>query len=547
MQLSKHIIGGATFSSNFILLSEDSYFGGLSEKKPLLHLWSLAIEEQFYIFWPLVIWFFSKTKLNYLFLSLTLGILSFWLNISGVQKDLVPTFYSPQTRVWELLIGASIASISFTRRQQPLPPILGSICSFSGTALLLISLWVIGKESTFPGAVALLPTLGTALIIWAGPSHWANKLLSFPVLTGLGKISFSMYLWHWPLLSFARIFEYDPLCKSMRISLVLVSLVASWMTYYFIERPTRFRWSTPVIVRIMPVMLFLSGLLGFLIYKNQGYPSRFPQYQNFVNADSGTLFPGNLTQTEINQIPHQSQRSNKNEITLFVGDSNIVQYYPRIDELIRTSPDETNSIIFIQRAGCLPISGANYDGNRHYCNGLMDSAVNLAISKPEVKNVVIAGLWTKYFIDHIGLSSTVQVGDSEYLRLMANLEKDIALLKSHHKKVYLALNIPVGKELDPKFFLYRNIKNFPHFFEIRSQGINKNQELTSFNHLQRDLTQVALKAQAEIIDPTTYLCPNDFCPNLTKEGTPIYSDLQHLSGNYVKTQATFLDFTVRND
>jgi len=220
-QLGKHIAGGAGFISNFLLWNESGYFDNSADAKPLLHLWSLGIEEQFYIAWPLLLWIAFKTRVNGLLIIIIVGVISFGLNLKQVRADEIATFYSPQTRGWELLIGAGLSYLvlyppkfclgllSFTETYLS-KKILKNCISFAGIIAIIAGLFLILRGRHFPGVWPLLPAGGAALIILAGPAAWVNRtILSNRLLVWIGLISFPLYLWHWPLLSFARIIEAD--------------------------------------------------------------------------------------------------------------------------------------------------------------------------------------------------------------------------------------------------------------------------------------------------------------------------------------------------
>ena len=204
-QLGKHIAAGAGFISNFILWNEAGYFDNSAETKPLLHLWSLGIEEQFYIVWPLFLWFAWKRKFNLLIITIVVAIISFALNLNGVKQDMVATFYSPLSRFWELLCGSLLAWVTLYKKdacsnikhkidtwlshtiyrtqQEADGKRLENILSFTGLLLLLYGFWRINKTLSFPGYWALVPVLGAVLIITAGPKAWVNRtILSHKVL-----------------------------------------------------------------------------------------------------------------------------------------------------------------------------------------------------------------------------------------------------------------------------------------------------------------------------------------------------------------------------
>jgi peptidoglycan/LPS O-acetylase OafA/YrhL len=262
-QLGKHIAAGAGFISNFTLWNEAGYFDNSADTKPLIHLWSLGIEEQFYIVWPILLWFAWKRKFNLLTITIFVAIASFVLNIKGIKQDMVATFYSPQTRFWELLCGSSLAWFTlykknafsnlkqkldywlsraiYSEKQEAEDKTLLNVLSFVGLLLLAYGFFHIHKEFSFPGKWALVPVLGAVLIISAGSNTWVNRtILSNQVAVWFGLISFPLYLWHWPLLSFARIVESEVPSRNIRLAAVVLSIVLAWLTYKFVERPLRF-------------------------------------------------------------------------------------------------------------------------------------------------------------------------------------------------------------------------------------------------------------------------------------------------------------------
>ena len=243
-QLGAHIAAGAGFISNFVLWRESGYFDHSAHTKPLLHLWSLGIEEQFYIVWPLLLWLASKFRLSLFLLTVIVAALSFYLNITQIQNDVVAAFYSPQTRIWELLLGSILAWYSFNKKdglvavvmfleqkcrrpeavvdQVRLRACMKNVLSCLGFTLLIYSLIRFNRDLQFPGKWAAIPVLGTALILAAGPLAWLNeKILSNKILVWFGLISYPLYLWHWPLLSFAWIVEAGPPSAFTRIGLII--------------------------------------------------------------------------------------------------------------------------------------------------------------------------------------------------------------------------------------------------------------------------------------------------------------------------------------
>ena len=293
-QLGKHIASGAGFISNFMLWSESGYFDNAAITKPLLHLWSLGIEEQFYIFWPLVLWVAWRSRINLLAITVIIAIISFILNVSTIHDNAVATFYSPQTRFWELLIGSCLAYLTLFKQSllQKLTIGHGNLQSFCGSMLLVIGVLSITKERAFPGWWALLPTIGAALIISAGPQAWLNRtIFANRLLVWFGLISFPLYLWHWPLLSFANIWVGTVPSALIRLAAIGISIAFAWITYRLIERPIRMHDNKRRNVYALVPLMVLIAFVGQITYTIGGFEGLGPRSEeksrfvkNFENS-----------------------------------------------------------------------------------------------------------------------------------------------------------------------------------------------------------------------------------------------------------------------
>lgn len=269
-QLGKHIVGGAGFISNFVLWRESGYFNNAAELKPLLHLWSLAIEEQFYIFWPLLLAFVWKRKWSLVAITATVAAISFAVNIYTIGKDSTASFFLPAPRFWELMIGGLLAYIALHK------PHLNSqhknAQSILGVVLLALGMALINKELAFPGWWALLPTLGAFFIISAGPKTWLNNhVLSNRLLVWFGLISYPLYLWHWPVLSFAHIIESETPSGEIRFGAVAISILLAWLTFRLIEKPIRFGKYGGASALIMIFLMLVIGGAGYFCFKKNGF------------------------------------------------------------------------------------------------------------------------------------------------------------------------------------------------------------------------------------------------------------------------------------
>lgn len=281
-QLGKHAAAGAGFFSNFVLWGEVGYFDNAAETKPLLHLWSLSIEEQFYILWPLMVWLMWRWQASLHLFIAGLIILSFGINLIMVANDPVGAFFSPLSRFWELLCGALLAwgllrkdvyATGFSTRtgiegwSQEKRKRLRNAASVFGLLLIGYGLLEIEKDNSFPGYWALLPVLGTMVLIATGPDAWINRrILSTRAIVWFGLISFPLYLWHWPLLSFSQIIHAGTQPWEIRVLLILISIILSWLTLKFIEAPIRFspQFKGLKVASLSACMLSI-GLIGFAV------------------------------------------------------------------------------------------------------------------------------------------------------------------------------------------------------------------------------------------------------------------------------------------
>ena len=290
--LGKHVLGGAGFVANVLFWKEAGYFDVSGDTKPLLHLWSLGIEEQFYIVWPLLLFFVVKRSWHVLGVILLLAMASFALNIWRIQVDPSGTFYSPLTRSWELAIGALVAHQAIHPIHSVAKWIEARQASLSvlGLVLLVMSFVVIHEARAFPGWWALLPACGAALLILAGPTALVNQtLLSNRVLVWVGLISFPLYLWHWPLLSFARIIYSETPPVDIRWVMVGLSFMFAALTFYCLEKPIRQSTSKKPLIVILSVSMLLVALAGLTVYKTKGMGMR---HSVALNADPASLVMG---------------------------------------------------------------------------------------------------------------------------------------------------------------------------------------------------------------------------------------------------------------
>jgi peptidoglycan/LPS O-acetylase OafA/YrhL len=302
-QIGKHTVAGVFFSSNWVLLSEAGYFDGASDLKPLLHLWSLSVEEQYYLVWPILIALVQRKPHRWLVLILGLLAASFVLNVALIGAEPSFVFFTPVTRAWELLLGSLLAYVHFRAGESAAAFALGPAESFllrcqrwvelhrdavgwCGAVLLLAGLVGITTSAKFPGWWALLPTLGSFCVIAAGSGAWFNrKVLACGPATFFGRISYPLYLWHWPLLVFLRIAEGE-VSRVERLAAVGISIALAYLTYRYVEKAIRFGARGLGVVLALIASMLLIAALGVAFMLSDGWVHRYPaDVRNVAVAD----------------------------------------------------------------------------------------------------------------------------------------------------------------------------------------------------------------------------------------------------------------------
>ena len=281
IQLGKHITASALFYQNIILWHEVNYFDTAGGLKPLLHLWSLSVEEQYYMIWPLLIVWTRRGHMRLKHVIIALLSVSVVLNLVMIYIDSIATFYLIHTRFWELLIGSALAWYEQNRHKSGLPihatgKSAHVVSLVALTVIILCYLFYTG-ENLYPGWRALPPTLAALALIAVGPRAVVNRyLLGNPLMVFIGLISYPLYLWHWPLIVFSRLVESVEFSHPWRA--VAIAAVLSVMTYYFLERPMR-RKSGPALPRVaftLMILLAVMAVCGLAVQARSGFSGRFP-------------------------------------------------------------------------------------------------------------------------------------------------------------------------------------------------------------------------------------------------------------------------------
>lgn len=550
-QLGRHVIAGAFFASNFLLLSESGYFEMSGHLKPLLHLWSLGIEEQFYIVWPLclvLIWRWPRYRIP---VVAVIAAASFVLNIALVQLYPTATFYLPFTRCWELLIGALLAAASLRGdvvtaalgRIGRLEPVktsneIRSALSFIGAALILASMALLNPASTFPGWSALAPTLGTVLIVAAGPTALLNRrLLSARAVVFVGLISYPLYLWHWPLLSFVNIATFDADIRLQKILAVLLSLGLAIVTYLGVEQWVRRRISVKKLTTLwlaytVPVgfaSLIVLGS-GFAIERGPWNINSLPQAYNQENRISRTCvasesgrFSPRINSADFCIATH-SARSGTD--LLVIGDS----HANRLFMGIKASNPELH-VLNIGRSTCLPLLDYEVKSNDSRvpldCSPTMSNLLQRSVElSPDA--VILHGFFGQAYDGRLTLLS------ADSMRNLA--EKTFRFLTDASQKVIVVLSAP-ELPFDPRSCIDRPITRGNAPAECFFPKGDHQRKRSSY---EPDLRAAASGfPMVSFVDPADVLCDSKSCFGI-RDGVLLYDDSHHLSEQGAALVARFI-------
>ena len=551
-QVGKHIAAGGSFVSNLVFWSESGYFDNSSTSKPLLHLWSLGVEEQFYLLWPLILWLATSRRWHLPFILAIIFCLSMGINVMTVETNPSAAFYSPVTRFWELLSGGAAAYLHLYR------PAWGKnarqFSSIAGTLLLAAGFFIIKPEDLFPGWWAALPVAGVFLLIMAGPAQTINRyLLSNKVMVGIGLISYPLYLWHWPLLSYSHIIYGEKTPLSIKISLIVATFILAYATYRLLEMPLRRNHDDTHVVKRLTIAMTSLVVIG-LFMANGNLRERIDVHgaEIYLQALNDSAFPGpTLTPIRHQDIVFHKMNSQSEQLTVFLGDSTVQQYGPRIEFAIASEPTRFNSVIFATAAGCPPILHTIRMPRFKFllCPAAIKAAYDLA-SGANVDSVVIGAAWYGYFNPSFsdllfddGKSS--QTFPSEYAMESSynSLRDSMTQLVKKGKKVYLILQPPSGPLFDP-----RTMYSGSRFRDIRALPVIKDLARDAFlnEHMKvRDkLKRIAEQSGAMTIEPLDYLCTGNVCPVTNSAGMPLYTDSVHMRPAYSRSKVTYLDQTM---
>ena len=526
-QLGKHIAAGAGFVSNLVLWQEVGYFDNKADTKPLLHLWSLGIEEQFYLVWPLILaglYRFTRLRNSLLLATGVLALASFLLNVARIHADPSGTFYSPLSRFWELAAGGLLALYVQRQAQTPHAPFsarTANLMAFAGFGLLLLALSLITRQSRFPGFWALLPVLGACLLIGAGPRAWFNRhVLAARPMVAIGLISYPLYLWHWPLLAFARIVESETPDAIFRWAALALSVVLAWLTYQFIEKPLRFGKSKPWLMPVLCAAMVVVGYAGYNIYSREGLPLRAAAKIASVNTFTAayrqdctalTKGPDKDDWCTFGLNPAESPN------TVMIGDSFSNAYSPLLAAYARSRHEQPFVFRQFGRGGCPTFLGYGPSD----CVEIAQIAERYIASTPSIHTVIIANDWSQYYAGKDKENAWPNHSESKD-SFMAAARKNIEHYQAMGKRVVVFLTPPVGS--DPRACVPRPLR----LTAKDACNLSLKDAIAIRGDYQKELLPLLAEKQVKAFEPFPFLCDDSTCK--TFDGTHIfYLDGIHMS------------------
>ena len=542
-QMGGHVAAGVLFLQNMVFWSESGYFDIDATLKPLLHLWSLAVEEQFYIIFPPLLLLFWKRKWPMATLLWILLAASFIGNVIMSYQAREGDFFLTTYRAWEFLGGCLLAWWHYGKNHEEEVP-FGNCLSLAGLVLICLGMALLHQADPYPGWRAILPVAGSLLIIGAGKQAWVNRFfLSHPAIVWIGLISYPLYLFHWPPRAFVHIVKGDHPELSYTLWALAIAFALTLATYYLIEKPIRFSKS-PRIVPILSIAFVFTSILGALIWRGV-IPASLDATDLRLQKVAEVVKDRNWTKG-LHKVWSQG-KMNLHQVggsgaqTLFFGDSNTEQYAPRVSEVLKGNVGKARGALILACGGVPPLPEIT-NPEREQCGELVPKLRETLAAYPQIDRVVISALWTFYY----GAPSKYlyqEVPISEEAARKASLEafgRQLREMTAKGKKVTVVLSIPVGRELEPRR-LYRR-----HFFspsEDKGLVLTKEAFLKEYGPLMDEIASVSKANGATVINPIDFLTKDGICI-VEDENGRIHYDFGHLRSSFVREKIKYLDATM---
>jgi peptidoglycan/LPS O-acetylase OafA/YrhL len=562
LRLGKHIAAGAAFISNFTLWQESSYFDAPSSEKPLLHLWSLAVEEQFYLIWPAIFLLTRKLRGPVFLVTLAVALGSLILDLIWTSWGWVGAFYAPQARLWEPMIGVLLACakhyeipqalkpkgfafdhlISAVTRVPDWPAKFANASSAAGAVLIVGSATLLSPANSYPGAWAIPPTIGTALLIGAGRRALLNdRLLSRPLPVFIGLISYPLYLWHWPFVAFYHVFATDPSVLTRLILFVCIPFCLAVVTYKTVELPVQRSRHRRTISIWLAALMVAMGVLGLETVQHKGFQSAeegatdrargWGQWAFIVNEECQARYGKQLSTVCIS--------SSKTPTIVLLGDSHANQLYPGLAAVLPAN----EGVVSLGNAPALEGVAVNYEKmkNEAWLDSpqSFDRVMSVVENDKSIRTIVIGGNWEPMIHGKFATEFAQTLNGQVLLTPLAPVKSDdtpeaifanafTATIKravATGKHVVIAIDSP-EQVVDAKGCLrQRRLAAFGLDRTCRFSTAEVLADQLAFRTLAEKVKEKY--PQVKIFDPTPTLCPNGVCEIL--DPRPMYRDHNHLS------------------
>lgn len=556
--LARSLSWCAPFLANRFFARHTGYFDPGADFNVLLHLWSLAVEEQFYLLWPLLLMLAERRGLTTRVLGVVL-VASLAISIWAAWHAPAVYFFLTRARAWELALGAMLAA---------LPPYLAmmrarwrAVSAGAGLALIGAGAALFSTPNAFPGFWGLVPAGGAALLIGAGPDTWVSRvLLSNRPVRFIGRISYSLYLWHWPLFSYARIITGHTLPPHSVVLIIAAAVALSCATYWLVEVPVRYgRVGGRAVTSLLAGLLGLSALGGAVAA--QWIPGRLhgPAFASWEAATKDWSEAGEAHVDPGTGFRTVTARSRRDRTALFIGDSHLQQYWPRVVRVVESHPDAARTAVFATYAACAPLPGVESTRQPRDCTGFFRYASGLA-NRPEVDTVVLGGFWELYFMNEYGTGrrlpvylahdltrTPLRLDAADTQQVLEQFEHTVAALVASGRRVFIVLSNPTSPMFEPPAMIPARVRltlQAPSLLVIKG-GVFDAAPFESFvAPLMERLRQLAARAGAQVLDPRATLCAGMNCATVGADGLPLYIDTSHLRAAAARGRASFLDVTL---
>lgn len=525
---SQSLASVAVFASNFFFWRSSGYFDTAAELKPLLHTWSLAVEEQYYLFFPLLLAGLWRRHRRWIGPALAgLAIASLLLAEWGRRVQPAAAFYLLPTRGWELLVGASVALWRMRRPAAPAAPWLAEGGGVLGLALLLLALFTFDKRTPFPGVYGLVPTLGTALVLlFAHRATRVGRLFGHRALVGVGLISYSAYLWHQPLLAFARNASEAEPAAPVLAGLVLATFALAYLSWRFVETPCRDRsrvsrrqiFAGAAAGTAACLLLALAGHLTAGFARQRLDAQAYATWQSAVHSPlRDACHTGGARYRPVQQACEYQQ----GQLSWAVfGDSHAVELAYGLAQALATRGEKLKHFSF---SNCVPALTRDETGKFGHCARWTREALALIGATPSIRHVVVTyRIHYDLFGEHARRFPALpdDVDPAERARRWSDYVGVLDTLLGQGKQVTLVLQAPELPRAMERLLLSSARQG------DRVVGVDRAWWDARSAYVREHLKDIP--AQVRIVDPAGLLCDQHRC-HAAGGGTAYYFDDDHLS------------------